>query len=424
MAHETPMERLGRELEAAAERQMIAIAAAPRRRGRPRWRGRSLGLFVAAVGFGVGAGAWAATQFLATGSPVPFVYGAPVAGVAEGAPLPGTVRLLADNVPDPAGGPPWGMRYWETDRKYGCVQVGRVYQGKLGQITGGKVFHELRIGVLGSALGGCFILDGNGHAFAAVYTDARHGGQPAPCPSAMGTLRTEHGVIRCDVSDRTIDFGLLGPHATSYVARVNDRDRRANPLGAVGGYLVVQKRLPPTLREVGFHHKDPKLNTRAVVDPTLTLTPASKVIRRVDYAAGTCMVRLTQDIFGACRAQMGYAPIQQPKVRDVRAPVRLVKVGDGRTFRVRFRARQPVVDGRSAYYIQIWQRNGRENSGKVYEHNLRAGDLVKTTFRARNGWRGAFVVSAYFRTVRARPGPIGSPAHPGVLVGRAEITFD
>jgi hypothetical protein len=422
MAHETPTERLGRELEAAAERQIIA--AAPRGRGaRRRWRGRSLGLFVALVAFGAGAGAWAATQLLKTGSPVPFVFGAPIAGVADGAPLPGTVRLLADDVPDPAGGPPWGMRYWETDRRYGCVQVGRVYQGKLGQISGDKVFHELRVGVTAGVLGGCFILDGSGHAFAAVYTDAGHGGQPAPCPSAMGTLRTKRGVIRCNVSDRTVDFGLLGPHAGSFVARISNRDRRAKPLGTVGGYLVVQKRLPPTVRVVGFHHQDPKLDFKAAVDPTLTLTPASKVIRRVDYAAGTCNVRLTQDIFGACRAQMGYTPIPQPTPRDVRTPIQLVKVGDGRTFRVRFRARQPVVDGRSAYYIQIWQRNGRENSGKLYEHNLRAGDLVKTTFRARDGWQGTFTVSAYFRTVRPRPGPIGSPAYPGLLVGRASITF-
>jgi hypothetical protein len=419
MTRETPMERLGRELEAAAQRQSVAAPA--RRR---RWHGRTLGLFVAVVGLGAGAGAWAATQLLKTGSPVPFVFGAPVAGVADGAALPGTVRLLAADVPDPAGGPPWGMRYWETDRKYGCVQVGRVYQGKLGQISDGKVFHELRVGVTAGALGGCFLLDGGGHAFTAVHTEARRGGQPSPCPSAMGTLRTKRGVIRCDVSDRTIDFGLLGPSATGYVARVDGRDRSARPLGDVGGYLVVQKRLPPTIRVVGFHHKDPKLDFRAPVDPYLTLTPASKVIRSVDYAAGTCTVRLTQDLFGACRAQMGYVPIPQPKVRDVRTPIRLVKVGDGRTFRVRFRARQPVVDGRSAYYIQIWERDGRENSGKAYEHNLAAGELVKTTFRARDGWHGTFVVSAYYRTVRPRPGPIGSPAYPGLLVGRADITFD
>jgi hypothetical protein len=414
----TPMERLGRELEAAASRQIGAPAS--RRRARRRW----LGLFVALVGFGAGAGAWAATQLLRTGSPVPFVFGAPVAGVEQGVALPGTVRLLADDVPDPAGGLPWGMRYWETDRKYGCIQVGRVYQGRLGQIGDGKVFHELRVGVTSGALGGCYILDGSDHAFAAMHTDARRGGQPAPCPSRMGTVRTKRGVIRCDVTDRTIDFGLLGPHATSYVARVDGRDRRLSPLGAVGGYLVVQKRLPPTIRVIGFHHKDPKLDFRGPVDPSLTLTPASKVIRRVDYAAGSCTVRLTQNIFGACRAQMGYTPIPQPTARDVRAPIRLIKVGDGRTFRVRFRARQPVVDGRSAYYIQIWRRNGRANSGKSYEHNLRAGEDVKTTFRARDGWHGTFVVSAYFRTVRPRPGPFGSPAYPGLLVGRAEITFD
>lgn len=52
-----------------------------------------------------------------------------------------------DDVADPAGGPAWGLRYWETDRKYACVQVGRVDAGKLGQITRGKAFHELRLGV-------------------------------------------------------------------------------------------------------------------------------------------------------------------------------------------------------------------------------------------------------------------------------------
>ena len=196
------------------------------------------------------------------------------------------------------------------------------------------------------------------------------------------------------------------------------------PLGDVGGYLVVQRhRLPPTTREAGFHHRDPKLNFRVAVDPFLTLTPGSKVMQRVDYDAGTCTVRLTRDTFGACRAQMGYVPIPQPKVGDVRTRIQLVKVGDGRTFRVRFRARQPVVDGRSAYYIQIRSKHGNVNEGTNYEHTLGAGELVKTTIRARDDWHGTYVVRAYFRTVRARPGPIGSPAYPGVLVGKSEITF-
>jgi hypothetical protein len=418
MAHDTPLERLGRQLEEAAERQ---VASVPRRRRR--WRGRSLGLLGVAVTFGVGAAAWATTELLSTGAPVPFVFGAPVAGTAEGAPLPGSVKLLADDVPDPGGGPPWALRYWETDRKFGCLQVGRIYQGKLGQITGGKVFHELRVGVTTDALGGCFMLDGSGHAFAAVHTGAKRGAQPQPCPTTTGTLRGRDGVIDCGAIDRTLDFGLLGPNARSYVLRADGHERTATPLGDVGAYLVVQKRLPPTIREVGFHHKDPRLNVHAAVDPYLTLTPASKVIRRVDYAAGTCTVRLTNEIPGACSRQAGYVPIPQPAVGDVRARVRIVRTDDPRTFRVRFRARQAVVDGRSAYDIQIRPKHSRLWSGRSYEHNVAAGSLVKTTFRARDGWHGTYVVTARFRTVRPRPRPVASPASPGLLVGRAEVTF-
>jgi hypothetical protein len=395
-SRETPFERLGRQLEAAGERQVA-------RKRRWRW---PLGLFGAVVVFGVGAGAWAATSLLSRGAPVPYTFGAPVAGVANGAPLPGTVKLLADDIPDPGGGPPWGLRYWETDRKYACLQIGRIYQGKLGLITGGKTFHELRVGAVGSALGGCYMQDGSGHAYAAVYAAATRGGQPG-----------------LNAHDRTLDFGLLGPNAKSYVYRAGGRDHTATPLGEAGAYLVVQKHLPPTIRVVGFHHKDPKLDVRAPVDPSLTLTPASKVIRRVDYTSGTCTVRRTQAIFGACNRYAGYVPIPQPAVNDVRAPVHLRLLKDGRTFRVRFRARQTVADGRSVYNLDIRRKGGPAYLGISYEHDVAAGELVKTTVRAHKNWHGTYVVTAQFRTVPARPGPHASPASPGLTVGRAEITF-
>ena len=420
MPNETPFDRLGLELEGAAERQAAALRVGPRRR----WRGRSLGLFGVAAVFGVGAAAWAASSLLSPGSPVPYAFGAPVAGQAEGAPIPGTVKLLVGNVPDPAGGPAWGLRYWETDRKFGCVQAGRVYQGKLGQITDGRVFHELRAGVTQGALGMCFALDGSGHAFGALHLDAERGAQPQPCPGTTETLRQHGRVVHCDAVDRTVDFGLLGPNARSFTYRADGRDQTATPLGGVGGYLVVQKLVPPTIRVVGFHHKDSRLNVRAPADPYLTLTPASKVIRRIDYTAGTCTVHLTAASLGACNAQAGFVAIPQPTVGDVRTPVRVRLLPDGRTFRVRFRARQAVVDGRSAYDIQLRpKRNAREWVSKTYEHNVAAGELVKTTFRARPGWHGTYLVIARFRTVQPRPGPLASPTAPGVLVGQAEITF-
>jgi hypothetical protein len=417
MQYQTPFDRLGEALEAAAERQIVPAPAKSRRRG---W---TLGLFSVVAAFGVGAGAWAATSLLSPGEPVPYAFGPPVAGVAEGAPLPGTVKLLTTTVADPAGGLPWGMRYWETDRKFACVQVGRVYKSKLGQITRGRVFHELRVGVTDNALAGCFLQDGSGHGFAAVQTDAMSGGAPTACPVAMGSLKIDGRSVRCR-AQRTVDFGLLGPNASGYTYRVNRRDQTASTLGDVGGYIVVQRHIKPVMTVVGFRHKDPRMDTRVPSGPAgIALTPVSPVMQQVRYAAGTCSVRPTSSPTGACAKQAGYVPIPQPAVGDVRAPLRLRLLGDGRTFRVRFRARQAVIDGRSAYTIEIHRKGAHNSVGRQYGRNLPAGGLVKTTIRARDGWHGTYVVTARFRTVRARPGPMATPPWPGLLVGREEITF-
>jgi hypothetical protein len=422
MALEAPFERLGRELEAAAARQAAPLAAVPRRR---RWRTRSLVLAVLALAAGAGAASWAATTLLSSGSPVPFARGAPIAGRAQGAPIPGTVKLLADAVPDPAGGPPWGLRYWETDRKYACVQVGRVYAGKLGQITGGKVFHELRLGVTLGALGGCYAMDGSGHGFIAIHTEAQRGAQPPPCPTGfrIGTeLAGAHGsVIRCTAPNRTVDFGLLGPNARSVTYRSGGSDRTATPLGDVGAYLVVQKRIQPVMREFGFHHRDPKLNLHGPAEAAIALTPASQVIRRVEYTGGTCTVRVTLDLYGACNALAGYVPIPHPQIGDVRAPIRAFAAPNGRGIRVRFRARQAVTDGRSGYDIEVRPVGARGFMTQTYSRNVAAGDLVRTTVDLYNHRRGAYRIVVRYRTVSARPGPYASLDYPGVLVGQARV---
>ena len=70
------------------------------------WR-RSTMLALAAALLVSGA-AIAATSLLSSGSPVPFQRGAPIAGRAQGAPIPVTVKLLADDIPDPGDGPRGG----------------------------------------------------------------------------------------------------------------------------------------------------------------------------------------------------------------------------------------------------------------------------------------------------------------------------
>jgi hypothetical protein len=421
MAAETPFERLGRELEAAAQRQASVLE----RRPRARHRRRSLALLVAAVVLGAGAVAWAATALLSSGSPVPFERGAPVPGRAEGAPVPGTVTLLATNIADPDGGVPWGLRYWETDRKYGCLEAGRVYDGKLGQITDGRVFHELRVGVTRGALGGCFVLDGSGHAFVALHTDAFAGAQPQGCPVGFRPdtkTKTPHGTTRCRTGDRTVDLGLLGPNAKTYTYRAGGHLHTTTPLGQVGAYLVVQRRLKPVMREYGFHHRNPKLNLRGPAEPYIAVTPASQVIKGVIYTAGDCMVRITGAPRGSCYAQAGYTPIPQPRVADVRAPIRAFAAPDGRGIRVRFHARQAVVDGRSGYSIEVRPASTRGFLVQDYAHNLNAGDLVRTTVDLYNKHHGTYRIVVRYRTVHARPGPYATPAYPGLLVGETTVT--
>jgi len=422
MGRPTPFERLGDELEAAAQRQ--ARAASPPRGGRPR-RVRTLAALVAALVLGAVAAAWAASSLLSSGDPVPYERGAPVWGRAQGAPVPGSVRMLTDDVADPDGGPPWGMRYWQTDRGFGCLQVGRMDGGRLGQITG-KVFHELRVGVTGGrALGGCYLLDGSGHAFVALHLDTLAGGQPEPCPPGLRTdavLNSGSGPVRCRRGTRTLDFGLLGPNAESYTYRTAGRSPTATPLGAVGGYLVVQRRLRPVIRTFGFHHRDPRLDLRGPAEPAIALTPASQTFTRIAYRDGRCAVRVTSSPYGACRALAGYTPIPQPRIDDVRAPIRAFAAPDGRGIRVRFRAPQTVVDGRSGYAIEVRPVDHRRGFVVAdYLHDVRAGQMVRTTVDLYNHRRGPYRIVVRFRSVKARPGPMASLAWPGLVVGQRRV---
>ena len=208
---------------------------------------------------------------------------------------------------------------------------------------------------------------------------------------------------------RTVDFGLLGPNATSFTYRAGGRDRTARPLGGVGAFLVVQKRIEPVMREYGFHHKDPKLNLIGPAEPSLSLTPGSQVIKRVEYAGGVCVVRVTMAARGACNAQAGYVPIPQPKVADVRAPLRVFLTPDKQAFRVRFRAREAVVDGRSAYTIEVRPIGAHGFITHSYSRNVAAGGLVHTTVGLYNHRRGSYRIVVRYRAVQLTSRPVRQP---------------
>jgi hypothetical protein len=421
MATTDPFDRLGLELEAAGARRIAGATAS----GRPRVRGRRALVVVLALLSICAAAAWAASALLQTGKPISFARGAPIAGRALGAPIPGTVKLLTTTVADPDGGAPWGLRYWETDRKYGCLQVGRVYQGKLGQVTHGKVFHELPLGIPQLALAGCYALDGSGHAFVAIHAGARAGGQQTTCPLGFvvaGRIKNTTGATtRCDRPQRTVDFGLLGTNATRLTYRAGGADHTTAPLGDVGGYLVVQRTVKPVIRTFGFHHRNPALDVRGPAEASIAVTPASQVIKEVRYRDGTCRTHVTTYLYGSCYRLAGFVAIPQPTVGDVRSPIRAFPAPRRRGIRVRFLARQAVVDGRSAYDIEVRPAHARGFVTQSYSRNVRNGAMVRITVDLYNREPGPYRIVVRYRTVKPRPGPYASLPYPGKLVGEAHV---
>jgi hypothetical protein len=194
--------------------------------------------------------ALAATGVILNGSPVP-VKGAKNPSVGGGVPTPGGSRLLPLRVPDPGGGPPWGIRLVRTTRGLLCLQVARVQDGQLGELGIDGAFHD----------------DGRFHALpeaAAPASDAGLGfGGASPredtsCHlvgeafagyrigidrSAGGPINTIH-TPRDQLRD--LHYGTLGSPAVSvsYTAEVASMTQQVVP--GLGAYLIV---LPSTARD-------------------------------------------------------------------------------------------------------------------------------------------------------------------------------
>jgi hypothetical protein len=150
--------RLEREL-AAAERN-LAVASRPRARSaalslwaRHRRLGRPL-LVTLALLLGVTGAAFAGRVLVGSPAPRPYQWGprAPYGRI-----LPHRTRILSLRAPDPAGGPPWGMRVIyaagtsrrsqksSTPQVRACVQIGRILDGKLGVLGQDGAFHDDRL---------------------------------------------------------------------------------------------------------------------------------------------------------------------------------------------------------------------------------------------------------------------------------------
>jgi len=237
--------------------------------------------------------ALAATGAFQTGAPIgPEVPGTPTAN--EGVAIPASITVLPLRVPDPDGGPPWGLRALKTTRGLMCVQVGRIVDGRIGVLGrdgafgDDGAFHPLSPTFMENP--GCGTEDAHGDAFvseqlhgipaSALFGDElhTHGGCYGPKPRGA---QCPPGALR------DVYFGLLGPDAAS-VTHVTPGGGTAvtRTAGPDGAYLIV---LPHSTTRCAPH----ALfcfggGTGYTGDP---LMEAYEVVRTVSYrGAPTCVL--------------------------------------------------------------------------------------------------------------------------------------
>jgi hypothetical protein len=265
----------------AAHRQHETAEHAPRRersvsmaRWRPRgWRAAllnvALSLVLAATGL-------TAAGVFRRGTPVgPEVPQSPDAG--EGVAIPSSVKLLPLRAPDPAGGPPWGLRVLRTTRGLTCVQLGRVEFGTIGVLGQDGAFaddgrfHPLSPEAINNL--GCSVYDAHDNGFVNVSLQSApasanigYGAAVGHCvptleryppglarriaefirrSAALGRRLRHQDYRACPSTDlRDIYYGLLGPDAVSITyPTLGGRLVTTPTSGSDGAYLVIR---PPT----------------------------------------------------------------------------------------------------------------------------------------------------------------------------------
>jgi hypothetical protein len=259
----------------AAHERRAAAKAHPSRGGAAgdAWRrSRRLRVVLANVALGLvitTTGLTAAGVFK-RGTPVgPPVPPSPSAGT--GVAISSSVRLLGLRVPDPGGGPPWGLRVLRTTRGLTCVQLGRVEFGTVGLLGQDGTFdNDRRFHPLSPNAGGnCGVSDAHGNGFMSVSLQSAPASANVGYEAAIGfcvstlerfppgfarRLKLQHrhfpgvshaGRHACPSGDlRNIYYGLLGPDAVSISYPGPSGKPLTTPTsGPDGAYLLIR---PPT----------------------------------------------------------------------------------------------------------------------------------------------------------------------------------
>jgi hypothetical protein len=348
-------------------------------------RSRRTLLFATVALVVIGTGALAATNVIRIGAPVKpgAAFSHPHRG--EGAIVPHSVRLLDVKTRDPIGEPPWGMRVLSTTRGVGCIQVGRLLDGRLGLLgTAGAfkndgLFHAIPVNSSFSPVG-CTTLDRNGRIFLAVHIDYM------PASAAMAScyvarfllfVRGRNPTPACKQADeRTLDYGLLGPEAQSITYRTARGERTRPTIGPEGAYLLVRRGVQQGRSDAAGGN----------------LLPAYGPITTITYRDGSiCHLPAHGHPYpaAACKPH-GYVPLatRVPTEAEVRAPVHARIERPRRPhlhglIEVSFTVRVPVTSARGAYAL-TWHRGRQKRIYSMVQTNrdISAGQTIRRRLAA------------------------------------------
>jgi hypothetical protein len=330
----------------------------------------------------------------------------------------GGSRLLDVRTDDPDGGPPWGLRELRTTRGLGCLQIGRVVDGRLGVLGRDGLFHDdgrfhpLPADLIGPSA--CSPLDRHGrlftHAVAGMVPTA--GTADGACFAPHFTRGVPATRLCPEADERMLYLGTFGPRAVGLTYTAPDGSAHDVALRPpYGAYLIVARATRAN-----------RFNGLAGGGP---IEPLNTPITEVRFADSTTCALTPRGFAGgrdACRVP-GYEPLAPPRLttRDVRSPVRVRvehRAGGRLGLIVSFRARVAVTDASSAYTVTMHDpvRRNMYVAAPV-ARNVAAGGVVSVRLPiVRRGLRyhGTVLYSS------TRPGFHLGPTG-GLVVGRWSI---
>ncbi|HWW90451.1 MAG TPA: hypothetical protein VNY35_06710 [Solirubrobacteraceae bacterium] len=331
-----------------------------------RWRVVLVMLLLVLVGAAV-AFASGLISFGAPAASVP-VFANPRAGLGRIA--PGTVRLLPLSVPDPHGGLPWGMRVLSTTRGVGCLQVGRLLDGRLVALGQDGAFgndgraHELPLSTNIERLN-CSFVDGHGRIFDSVTIKSQvASAAPGVHCEPPGTYAPSHHAAfsTCPLADeRNLYYGTLGPDATSLTYSASGTSHTVATLGADGAYLIVT---PGTTHRYSGTAGSRERAGLYVSDEIPVYSPITAIHYRGE--ASCHLVTAERWIYGprACAPPLaepfGWIQAGVPTHAQLATPIHatLIRNAEGqRAIRVRFTSRVAISTLRGQYQLH-WHEPG------------------------------------------------------------------